>query len=69
MNDFQGAWATEYYISMNGSDWNPRSPGNPFRTRLATVDVSSARHTNFIHKGSCHEELLIERKGETKAGP
>ena len=56
-----------YYVSTEGSDDNPGTPGRPFKTVQHVASLMQAGDTCFLMEGSYHESVLIrDLKGERK---
>lgn len=60
--------AADFYVSLSGSDVNPGTITQPFRTIQRAADVLSAGDTCFVRAGTYRETVTLSRSG-TSAAP
>jgi Protein of unknown function (DUF1565) len=58
-----GAAPTTYHVATSGSDSNPGTRANPFRTIQKGVDVARAGDTILVHAGAYPQQVQIRRSG------
>ena len=64
-----GSRAERFFVSPSGSDLNPGSQGQPFRSISHSVSMMDAGDTVFIRGGNYHEEILFEGLNGTSDAP
>jgi len=61
------ASATEYHVSINGSDNNGGSVSEPFKTISAAADIAQAGDFITVHEGTYRERITPPRGGSFDA--
>lgn len=61
--------ADDYYVATNGSDTNPGTFQEPFRTIQKAANEVTAGSTVYIREGTYHEAVIISGKNGTASQP